>query len=202
MATDAGWREGLVDLSAVSRFDAALREVPTDPEAIAASVKVAGDRLAAARAAHDAALALKLLGYLGDACRLLGRHDQAVAHQTQAVALASERGDRRAELVAFLRLADAHRYRGDLAVAEALFRDALARCQGQDLADQEDFARQHLGKCRLDQGDPDEALGHFARALAIRRAKGDPDLIRSTELALALAGSRVTANGASGPLAR
>ena len=138
----------------------------------------------------------RLLGYLGEADRVLGRYDAAVARHAEALELARSLGDRRLEVASEIRLGEAYRYRGDLATAERLFRDALVACAQSDLAAYADFALQHLGKCRLDQGHVAEAIECFERALALRRATGDPALIASTEQALALArASSATADG-------
>jgi hypothetical protein len=45
---------------------------------------------------------------------------------------------------------------------------------------------QHLGKCRVEQGDHEEALACLREALALRTAKGDDALVESTRRALRL----------------
>lgn len=182
--------EDLIDLNAAARYDADLRQVPIDHAAIERAIDLAAGALADARVRGDDAAALRLLGYLGDACRLLDRSAEAVEHLQAATALARATADRPRELANLIRLAETHRSAGHLDRAEALFRDALARCAAPDLASYADFALQHLGKCRLDRGDPADAVACFERALALRRAKGDPALIRSTQQALRLARTR------------
>ncbi len=183
--------EDLIDLNAATRYDAGLRQVPIDPAAVERAAALAVDALGDVRARGDAASELPLLAYLGEACRLLGRSSESVEHLQAAVALARAAADRPRELANRIRLAETLRYAGALDRAEALFRDALECCAAPDLASYADFALQHLGKCRLDQGDPAEAVTCFERALALRRAKDDPTLIRSTQQALRLARTRL-----------
>jgi len=188
----------LPDLSAFTAFDERLREVPADRPAIAAAARAALAALAEARAAEDRAAVLRLLGYLGEARRVLGQHDGAVAALEEALALAGELGEARAEVANAIRLAEAHKYRGDLELAETMLRDILARVRAEGMTRYEDFALQHLGKCRLDQGDAVEAMAYLEAALALRREKGDPGLIASTEQALARARRMQTGDRSSG----
>ena len=181
---------GLPNLMSLTRYDAALRQAPTDTAAIEEAVVRAERCLSDARARGDLRGTARLLGYLGEADRVLGRYDAAVALHAEALGLARSLGDRRLEVASQIRLGEAHRCRGDLATAERLFRDALVACAQSDLAAYADFALQHLGKCRLDQSDAAEATACFHQALALRRAKGDAELIASTEQALALARGR------------
>lgn len=52
------------------------------------------------------------------------------------------------------------------------------------LQDIEDFLYQHMGKNKLDQGEYEEALAHFYKALEIRLVKNNSELIESTQLAI------------------
>src|SRR5262245_10705532 len=76
-----------------------------------------------------------------------------------------------------------------LVKAEQLCRAALALALADPAArgGYEDFALQHLGKGRLEEGDAAEAITCVERALTLRQAKGDPALIASTEAVLRLA---------------
>jgi tetratricopeptide (TPR) repeat protein len=65
-------------------------------------------------------------------------------------------------------------------VAERLLREALTAPD----PDYEHFVLQHLGKTLLDQGRPGEAAAYLERALELRQATGDTELIRSTQSAL------------------
>jgi tetratricopeptide (TPR) repeat protein len=184
---EAARRDDLPDLRPATRFDAALREVPSDPAILSHGVERAHAMLAAARYRDDAASIVRMLGYLGNAYRILGYADEAVAVLTEAVEQARAAGDQRAALANRIRLGEALKYQGDIAQAERLFREAARVAQHTDLGDYRDFALQHLGKCRLEQGDAAEAVPLLEQALALRHDKGDPDLIASTTSALVLA---------------
>jgi len=82
-----------------------------------------------------------------------------------------------------IRLAEAQRCAGELGEAgrEALEALAEARDQHPELVD---FSLQHLGKALLDAGEPERAAAALEEALALREAKGDEALVRSTRLAL------------------
>ena len=178
----------LPDLGVLTTFDDALREAPVDADVLARAVEKASVLLAEACLQGEDATRVRLLGYLGNACRVLGRHDEAVAALAKAVTLARGGGDDRASLVNRLRLGEARKYRGDVTEAEAIFRQALRDAQQNDnLTDYRDFALQHLGKRRLEKGDAVEATLLLEQALELRRRRGDPRLIASTELALARA---------------
>jgi HTH-type transcriptional regulator, pleiotropic regulator of extracellular virulence genes len=192
-SASAGPLEGLPDLERLSRYDAALRQEPADRPALDCAAHEATARLAAAAQAGDRPAELTLLGYLGNALRILGRTDEAADLLGRAVTLARRLEDGRAEVANLIRQGEAIRYGGDLPGAERLYRAVLTRVLAapngppQGLGRYEDFALQHLGKCRLEQGDAAEAIACFERALAIRRLKGDASLIASTEAALRLA---------------
>jgi tetratricopeptide (TPR) repeat protein len=182
---------GLIDLDDVSEQDERLRDVPRDAGAVAGAVEQARAALGDARHAGDVAAQQYLLGYLGNACRLLGRTDDAIAYLTEGLRLARAAGDVRRSVVATIRLGEAYRCRDEYSTAMALFRDAQERTRATaELAELEDFALQHLGKCLLDQDDCAGALPVLERALALRQAKGNPQLVTSTERALALVRSR------------
>jgi tetratricopeptide (TPR) repeat protein len=182
---------GLPDLELLSRYDDRGRQVPADVAAISAAAATAADRLESAESVGETTAALVLLGYLGVAHRLLGETKEATRLLRCALAMARSAGNKRAEAIMLIRLGEALRYGGDLDAAEPHYREAvvIVRANLGSLAILEDFAFQHLGKCRMEQGDTVEAVSCLERALELRRAKGDPSLIASTESALSLARS-------------
>ena len=184
MTADAG----LIDIDEMSMQDERLRDVPRDRAVVAAAVERARVALVDARRRGDLGEQQHLLGYLGNACRLLGRTDDAIAWLTEGLSLARATGDARRSLAAVLRLGEVYRCRNEYGKAEALFREALDRAQSaSELESLADFALQHLGKCLLDQGESTGAVECLERALALRQAKANPQLIASTERALARA---------------
>jgi len=166
-------------------FDAGLRSVPTDPEALAEVVGEVRAALRAAEQAGDDRTVLALTRELGAGLLALGDHAAAARHFARAVGLAEAAGNVRSAIAARINLGDAHRYAGDYASAEPLYRRALddARRAAPDLVD---FPLQHLGKHCTEAGRRAEALALLREALALREAKGDPSLLASTRAALRL----------------
>ncbi len=128
--------------------------------------EVATDRPAVERALASG------MTYVGHASLLLGRYAEAVRALRDAAALAPG-------TATTIRLAEALRCADELAEAERLLRDALAAGD-----EHEHYALQHLGKTLVDAGRAPEAVGLLERALELRRTAGEPELERSTELAL------------------
>jgi len=169
----------LPDLEPLSREDARLRWVAADDAAVADAAARAEERLAAAEPAER----LRLLGYLGNAYRLLRRHDDAVAAHERAAALAEGPRER---AVALTRLGESLRCADRYGEAEAVLRGAVAAAP----PEVRHYALQHLGKTLLDAGARREATALLEDTLALRRAGGDAALIASTERALAAARER------------
>lgn len=161
-------------------YDKRLRAVPADRDAYAAMVGGLRADLARldAQGAGDPSEVVRLLRRVGFGLVVLGEYGEAVSHLERALLLAESP----AALTAVrINLADAHRYAGDLDRAEPLYLEALAIAP----PDMRDFALQHLAKHRIDQHRLDEAESLLREALELRRAKEDPELIASTEQALA-----------------
>ena len=164
----------LPDLASLARQDERLRDVAIDRPAVERALAEAERRLAAGETTL-------LHTYAGQAARLLGRNESAISHLSRALDLEPSPQAR-------IRLGEAYRCadRYDEAFAEL----ATALSEARDTP-HEDFALQHLGKALLDSGRAREAVEALAAALELRRAKGDPDLIESTERALARAHERL-----------
>jgi hypothetical protein len=112
---------GLIDLDAVSEQDERLRDVARDAAVVAGAVEQARVALAEARRAGDVGAQQDLLGYLGNACRLLSRTDDAIAYLTEGLRLARSAGDLRRSVVATIRLSEAYRCRDEYDMAVACF---------------------------------------------------------------------------------
>jgi tetratricopeptide (TPR) repeat protein len=173
--------ERLPDLSALTEWDERLREVAADPESVEAAIAAAESELA-----RDPSAESRLLGYLGNATRILGRTDESLDYLRRSLDAAP---DEPARIKALIRIGETHRCRNEYEQGIAILREAaaLARVEAPEL---EDFALQHLGKCLVDAGRAPEGVEQLERALALRLGKGDPALIASTSEALARAGQR------------
>lgn len=143
--------ESLPDLMALSRYDDDLRQVAADPPALEAAIANARGLLSALPAYDDGVDAARLESYIGEALRILGRQEEAIACQRSAIARIAGTRRQRAQIAYALRLAETQRVSGDVTTAERGFRDALAAARRDpELAAYEDFALQHLGKFLMD----------------------------------------------------
>jgi tetratricopeptide (TPR) repeat protein len=126
--------------------------------------------------------------------------DFALARQSGAERL-------RDRTVTEIRFAQLAQFAGRLAEAQAFLESIIARCRTDPaLESLLDFALQHQGKVLFDQGLFAAALDCFNEALEPRRIKQLPDLVASTELAIAtttreleLCGGRQNAPGTTIP---
>jgi kanamycin kinase len=148
-------------------MDDRLREVAGDREAVEAALDEAEQRLAGGETAE-------LHVYAGQAARLLSRHETAIAHLIRAFELEPSPQAR-------IRLGEAYRCADRVDQALTELTTALAESRQTAL---EHFALQHLGKALADAGRTEEAVEALERALALRREKGDAELVESTERAL------------------
>ena len=171
-------------------FDADLRDVPNAPvemrqETERMKAELSSDSISAYER-------LRLLGHLGVYLRMLGDLQSAEEWLTEAIALSEEVDRRMSALANRLRLAHVYQWQRRFDLSDALFKQAVAVCSGTpEFADYLDFACQHFGKSLFDQGRYREAEGLFKKALHIREAKGDKDLIESSRLSLDVTRARI-----------
>ncbi|KJY28156.1 tetratricopeptide repeat protein [Streptomyces sp. NRRL S-495] len=163
--------------------DDSLRMVPTDRNELAAAVGRLREELRASPEETDPARTRALTRWIGLGEMCLGHHEDARTFLRQSLDLATAIGSTGAVVATGLNLADAHRYAGDVQAADALYRSALntARSRHPELLD---FALQHTGKHLMERGDLAEARSHLQEALELRIAKGNTELVESTQAAL------------------
>ena len=161
------------------------RDEPESVEALRVQVQRDTAAVRAMSARGDARRRARLLGRLGTGCRVLGRGEEAVRWLGEAVELSRALGDAELEIANLIRLATAFQYAGRYDEARAMLEKVVGRCASGEAPDYEDFALQHLGKVFAEQGRARDAIPLFERALTLRRRKGDPQLVASTERALA-----------------
>lgn len=174
----------LPDLRDLTTLDRSLREVAKNNDELMLVIRQAQEELEKAEVNHDVQGVIRLLGYLGNACRISTLLSESIQYLERAVLLGRTIGDRKAELVNTIRLAEARKYNGEHSIAEKFLRSALSWTNEESLSTYKDFVLQHLGKCRLEQGATDDAIQFLEQALELRIAKGDKELINSTELAV------------------
>ncbi|MFE0601688.1 tetratricopeptide repeat protein [Streptomyces sp. NPDC058892] len=157
--------------------------VPTDHDQLTTAVQNLREELQALPEGTDAARARVLARWTGIGLLSLGDYHDARVYLRRALDLATASGNTRAVIATELNLADAYRYTGEAQTADALYRKALdgARSKHPELVD---FALQHLGKHLMEQGNLVPARAHLQEALRLRIAKGDAELIESTQAAV------------------
>lgn len=134
---------------------------------------------------------IKLLGRIGGYARTLRDLDHAEQALTTALGLSKAIESRRLEATNSIKLAHVYQWQQRYIESKTMFEAAIALCKNNlEAAPYLDFAYQHFGKCKFDQQKYAEALHCFEQALDIRMEKGDPELIASTELAIATTHSR------------
>jgi tetratricopeptide (TPR) repeat protein len=174
-------------------FDSNLRDVPDSPQDVEGEINRLSTQLEASVPPLPPQARIRVLGLLGHYCRLLNRLDDAERHLQQALDLARPQGARTSVLVNSLRLAHVYQWQDRFDLAEPIFLDAIRQCEapGSELAEYLDYAIQHYGKCLFEMARYREAEVCFAKALEIRRAKGDDELIASTQWALDVVRARL-----------
>ncbi|MFJ3219580.1 tetratricopeptide repeat protein [Kitasatospora sp. NPDC086801] len=157
--------------------------VPTDRLELTTAVGQLHKELRALPDGADLARARVLTRWIGIGQLSLGNYDDARTFLRQSLDLAATLSNTHAVVATGLNLGDAHRYAGDLRDADALYRSALgtARQQHPELVD---YALQHTGKALMERGDLAGAQAHLQEALRLRIAKGDTELVESTQAAL------------------
>jgi tetratricopeptide (TPR) repeat protein len=177
----------LPDLRELIMFDSTLREVAKDSAELTLAIHQAQKELEKAEADNNESDITFLLGYLGNACRVANLLSDSIQYLERAVFRSKTMEDRKGELVNTIRLAEARKYNGQYAIAEDILRSVLDWTNDNGLSTYKDFVLQHLAKCRLEQGAVDDAISMLESALELRIAKGNDELIRSTQLALQMA---------------
>ncbi|GAA3125303.1 MULTISPECIES: tetratricopeptide repeat protein [Nonomuraea] len=161
------------EINELITYDDRQRMIPTDRDRLAALVT---------SARTENPTDYTTLRALGVGLLVLGEHTAAIDHLNRALAQADTT---RRRIAASLNLADAHRYAGDATTAESLCRATLTLAR-EEAPEMTCFSLQHLGKALTDLNRDQEARAALQEALAIRTAKGDPNLIASTQAALEL----------------
>jgi len=115
--------------------------------------------------------------YLGWLHSLQGRAEEGIELRRRALSLARRLQDHYRLSVGHRLLGDDHENRGDLAEAEANYREALAQCDGIESptkrAREQGKVERGLGATLTRQGRFDEASSHLAESLAIFRSAED-----------------------------
>ncbi|MFC2947566.1 tetratricopeptide repeat protein [Virgibacillus sediminis] len=125
-------------------------------------------------------------GTLGNLYRINGEPQKAINNLNFCLNYAQEGQLTSKEIVSLIRLGEALKYNNNHNEALNKFNQALERCQCNNMDNYIDYVHQHKGKCLMELSRLDEAEECFLEALRIRKQKGNPELISSTQAAIDL----------------
>jgi tetratricopeptide (TPR) repeat protein len=175
-------------------FDESLHEVPTSPAEMQQAIRYLTQRLATIP--EQSQQAITMLGMIGSYARIVRDFIQAEHALGQAIEQSAQCDDPTLHFINQLRLAHVYQWQGQYTRSTPFFEALLQRCQHDPrLAAYRDFAYQHAGKNRFDQGDYHGALDYFLHALALREDKGDVALLESTRYAVMVTQQKLAAQG-------
>lgn len=124
-----------------------------------------------------------LYSTLGYVYRVLNKSREAIAFFEKALRLQLNHNQ---EIVTLIRLSEAFKYANEHQKSLQLLREAMNQSTVNSIPYYEDFILQHRGKCLMELGELNGALEDFSQSLAIRKRKGNKELIRSTQKAFDL----------------
>jgi tetratricopeptide (TPR) repeat protein len=170
------------------KYGANLKPIMEDKESVKAYISFLQDRLQKIKPGQDAAdkITVKLLGEIGTYAKNVGKLDLALSSLEKSLDIINDKNLGIGLWAAnTLRYGDALRFKNDFLGAETAFRSVLEMIDRHpQIADYEDFAWQHLGKLKYDEGDLKSALEFLEKAKVIREKKGIKELLDSTNQAL------------------
>ncbi|WP_232276973.1 tetratricopeptide repeat protein [Paenibacillus sp. 481] len=156
-------------------FDHQLRELPVDLDAMKRGI-------AFLKLQFELVADGKTAGLIGVYSRIVRDLEDAEYYLRMAVQFHEQAGNDSGIVANQIRLANALHWADQFDEADQLLLQTLDKVQQEEsLQGYEDFVCQHLGKSKFDQRKYSEALTWFEQALAIRRQKGNDELIQSSE---------------------
>lgn len=180
----ADYKESLTKISEIIYFDnnKYLREKTSDPLKLKQFINEAESLLQSCGEEER----YFLQGTLGNLYRINKQPKKAISFLTDHLNQAITEKNITREIVALIRLGEAHKYDGNHPIALELFNDALEKCKSNKIDEYLDFVWQHKGKCLMELARLTEAEECFQAALRLRNEKGIQSLIESTEQAIRL----------------
>lgn len=168
--------------------DATLRPVPVDRDAMTQQALLLESRALTAESPRAAATMASTAAAL---FAMLGALDRAEALLRGALRALEDGRDGRALVVARIRFAQVRQFQGHLSEATSILQAVVESCRASEpLHARLDFALQHLGKVLFERRLHADALACLTEALTLREAQSDPELIRSTRLAIMVVSKR------------
>ncbi|MFK8137720.1 MAG: tetratricopeptide repeat protein [Bdellovibrionales bacterium] len=152
------------------RIDDNLRYVPLDSKKLALHVENLENKL---HTTADVESRVQLLGEIATYLKSLGELDRAENLLMTALDTIEENQlGIQSEIQQKIRLGDVYFYKKAYQLANRIFQEILNTCQNDlDAYVYLDFAHQHAGKNYFEQGEYNQALEHFKKALELRKAR-------------------------------
>jgi tetratricopeptide (TPR) repeat protein len=163
-----------------------LREVPEDSEQMRKGLDWLQDKIVEL-APEDTKKSAVLLSMIGGYARIMGDLDLSEKCYHDAIKAFEELKATEQVFAAKLRLAVTYQFQKKYSKSTEIFEKAIKIMRSSKspaVRNYLDFALQHFGKQKFEQGFYAEAMDLFMEALEQRIVKGDLELISSTELAI------------------
>ena len=171
------------------QIDKSLREVPIEAAEFRKGIEFLKTEIAHLKGIEKARACSKL----GSLQRIQGELVESLHSLHLAGTLLKTFSNPRLSIINSLRLAQTFQFQGELYRSQhgiLCFEKAFESDSSN--SDLHDFVFQHRGKYYFDQGNFELAKEYFLKALALRKEKGNSELINSTEFALEVTSKLLT----------
>ncbi len=179
----AYFKESLTELNDILYFDQHqfLREKCSNPAKLRHYIVEATKLLTTSKYGEDRYF---LCGTLGNLYRIDGNPEKALFYLTFCLEYAQTNQQASKEIATLIRIGEALKYDQNHRETLVKFDRALEKCNGQNETGYIDFVQQHKGKCLMELSRLDEAETCLLQAMELRKAKGNLELLESTQKAL------------------
>lgn len=163
-----------------------LREVPEDSEQMRKGLDWLQDKVVEL-GPDDSKKAAVLLAQIGGYARIMGDFELSEKCYLDAIKAFEDLKASEQVFATKLRLAVTFQYQRKFSKSTEIYEKAIKIMRSSKSASVRnylDFAIQHFGKQKFEQGFFSEALDYFMEAYELRIVKGDLDLVASTEFAI------------------
>lgn len=164
-----------------------LREKPIDAEEYSAAIQFLERSIQNNSGTDEKG---KVHSKLGSLLRIVGRHEESLFQHLKADEILKH--DPKARFINRIRMASAYQFLNQNDKALELLKKCLSDT-GTDpvLSNLADYVHQHLGKVYFEMGALEQAIEQIGLALALRNAKGNEELVRSSKFALSKVRSHI-----------
>ncbi|MEO8211062.1 MAG: tetratricopeptide repeat protein [bacterium] len=127
----------------------------------------------------------KILSRIGVMYRIHGDNLKSEKYLLSALNIIDKSKHKSYYVIATLRLAHTYQKQKKFNLSNRLFKELEVMCnENENLKDFLDYVYQHTGKLKFDMKRYEEAYWYFEKAFKLREAKGDKELLSSTDFAI------------------